>query len=65
MKLLMSLLNRVFTTVDLKSAYYQIELHPLDREFTVFQSGDAYRLVLAMLSPNSNEQLITLSERTT
>ena len=30
---------KVFTTVDLKSAYHQIELHPRDREFTAFQAG--------------------------
>jgi len=32
---------RVFTTVDLKSAYHQLELNPRDREFTAFQSGNA------------------------
>jgi len=32
---------RVFTTVDLKSAYHQLELNPRDREFTTFQSGNA------------------------
>ena len=30
---------KVFTTIDLKSAYHQIELDPLDREYTAFQSG--------------------------
>ena len=30
---------KVFTTVDLKSAYHQIELNPRDREFTAFQAG--------------------------
>ena len=29
----------MFTTVDLKSAYHQIELNPRDREFTAFQAG--------------------------
>ena len=66
---------RVFTTVDLKSAYHQLELNQRDREFTAFQSGNAlyqlycinalyhaYRLVWPMLYPNSNERLITLSE---
>jgi len=32
---------QVFTTVDLKSAYHQLELNPRDREFTAFQSGNA------------------------
>jgi len=32
---------RVFTTVHLKSAYHQLELHPRDREITAFQSGNA------------------------
>jgi len=32
---------RVFTTADLKSAYHQLELNPHNREFTVFQSGNA------------------------
>jgi len=32
---------RVFTTVDLKSVYHQLELNPRDREFTAFQSGNA------------------------
>ena len=30
---------KVFTTIDLKSAYHQIELNPRDREYTAFQSG--------------------------
>ena len=30
---------KVFTTVDLKSAYHQIELNSRDREFTAFQAG--------------------------
>ena len=35
---------KVFSTIDLKSAYHQIELIPRDREFTAFQSGnDLYR----------------------
>ena len=29
---------KVFTTIDLKSAYHQIELDPRDREYTSFQS---------------------------
>jgi len=29
----------VFSTLDLKSAYYQIPLHPDDRPFTVFEAG--------------------------
>ena len=29
---------KVFTTIDLKSAYHQIELNPRDREYTAFQS---------------------------
>jgi len=34
----------MFTTIDLKSAYHQIELDPRDREFTAFQSGsDLYQ----------------------
>ena len=70
MKLLMSLLNIGFSQL-LKSACHQLELNPRDREFTAFESGnhyisgDGYRLVLSMLCPNSNERLITLSERTT
>jgi len=32
---------RVFTTVDLKSTYHQLELNPRDRDFTAFQSGKA------------------------
>ena len=28
---------KVFTTIDLKSAYHQIELDPRDREYTAFQ----------------------------
>ena len=31
---------KVFTTIDLKSAYHQIELNPRDREYTAFQSGN-------------------------
>jgi len=31
----------VFTTVDLKSAYHQLELNACDCEFTAFQSGNA------------------------
>ena len=31
---------KVFSTIDLKSAYHQIELNPGDREFTAFQSGN-------------------------
>jgi len=34
---------RVFTTVDLKSAYHQLELNLRDPEFTAFQSGNAYQ----------------------
>ena len=30
---------KVFTTIDLNSAYHQIELDPLDREYTAFQAG--------------------------
>ena len=30
---------KVFTTVDLKSAYHQIELNPRDRKFIAFQAG--------------------------
>ena len=29
---------RVFSAIDLKSAYHQIELHPQDRLYTEFQS---------------------------
>ena len=31
---------KVFTTIDLKSAYHQIELDPRDRGYTAFQSGN-------------------------
>ena len=31
---------KVFTTIDLKSAYHQIELDPREREYTAFQSGN-------------------------
>ena len=31
---------KVFTTIDLKSAYHQIEFDPRDREYTAFQSGN-------------------------
>ena len=31
---------KVFTTIDLKSVYHQIELVPRDREYTAFQSGN-------------------------
>ena len=32
---------RVFTTVDLKSAYHQLELNPRNRQFTASQSGNS------------------------
>ena len=32
---------RVFTAVDLKSAYHQLELNPRNRQFTASQSGNA------------------------
>ena len=57
--------HRVFTTVDLKSAYHWIhatvnlQLSSLAMHYI---SGDASRLVLPMLCQNSNERLITLSE---
>ena len=31
---------KVFSTIDLNSAYHQIELNQRDREFTAFQSGN-------------------------
>lgn len=30
---------KYFSTIDLKSAYHQIPLHPNDRPYTAFQSG--------------------------
>ena len=31
---------KVFSTIDLKSVYHQIQLNPRDREFAAFQSGN-------------------------
>ena len=43
---------RVFTTVDLKSAYHQLELNPRDREFTAFRHyGILFLITLIVASP--------------